>query len=105
MTVMVDELRDGKPYLVSASGRLKKLFKQFSHLTTDQSVDELHSFAARIGLRREWFQDHPLHPHYDLTSSRRLKAIEAGAVFVPALTQARQRRAKRAAETINKETT
>jgi hypothetical protein len=65
------------------------------HLTAD-SIDELHAFARRIGLRRGWFQDHALAPHYDLTPARRERAIAAGAVFVPARTQARVRIADRA---------
>lgn len=40
----------------------------------------LHAFAARIGLRRSWFQEHPLCPHYDLTASRRVEAVRLGAV-------------------------
>ena len=47
--------------------------------------------AKRVGLRRAWFQDHPLHPHYDLVASKREKALAAGAVFVPAREQARRR--------------
>ena len=49
------------------------------HLFTDGDLEELHVFAHRIGLRREWFQNHRLLSHYDLTSGRRRKAIEAGA--------------------------
>lgn len=50
------------------------------HLISDVCLEELHYFAARIELKREWFQDHPRHPHYDLTSARMLSAaIRAGA--------------------------
>lgn len=58
-------------------------------------VDELHAFAKRIGLRREWFQLHALAPHYDLTPQRRERALALGAVFVPARQQARERIARR----------
>jgi len=61
------------------------------HLTTDGDLDELHEFAASIGMKRAWFQDHVLAPHYDLTPQRRTKAILFGAVEVPAREQARQR--------------
>lgn len=45
------------------------------------SVEELHAFAARIGMRREWFQvSRSGLPHYDLNESRRTKAVAAGAV-------------------------
>jgi hypothetical protein len=49
--------------------------------SADQEV--LHAFAARIGLRREWYQDRPVLYHYDLlTARRRLVALEEGAVYV-----------------------
>lgn len=54
------------------------------HLAADTPA-ELHAFAQSIGLNREWFQDHPRHPHYDLTTARmRQKAIDAGAVEMSA---------------------
>lgn len=48
------------------------------------SIDltELHAFAKRIGLKRSWFQGQASVPHYDLTPSRRLKAVAAGAIEV-----------------------
>lgn len=39
------------------------------HLATDGSIEELHIFAQSIGLKREWFQSHPRHPHYDVFGS------------------------------------
>ena len=43
-------------------------------------LEELHDFAEKIGLQRRWFQNHPMHPHYDLTSQKKAQqAIEAGA--------------------------
>lgn len=62
------------------------------HLTTDGPIHELHEFAQRIGLKRAWFQHHRFAPHYDLTPRRRRAALQAGAVFVPGLEQARRRR-------------
>ena len=58
---------------------------RWSHLFCDGDLDELHAFAASIGMQRRWFQDWPEHryPHYDLVAWRRLSAIEAGAVAVP----------------------
>jgi hypothetical protein len=45
-----------------------------------EPLDDLHAFAKKIGLKREWFQMHDKHPHYDLTTRRMfLKAIDAGA--------------------------
>lgn len=44
-------------------------------------LEELHTFAKRIGLKQEWFQDHKGHPHYDIKSPAiRAKAMDAGAV-------------------------
>lgn len=64
------------------------------HLTTDESLDALHAFAAKLGMRRSWFQDHLYAPHYDLVPSRRTLAVRLGAVEVDAVQQARMRRAK-----------
>jgi len=50
------------------------------HLTSTESLEELHKFAQSIGLKREWFQDHKKYPHYDLTTKRMSnKAIRYGA--------------------------
>ena len=56
--------------------------KASCHLSTDGPIEELHAFAARIGLKRAWFQDDPKYPHYDLTPARRAAAVKAGAVEV-----------------------
>lgn len=45
------------------------------HMMTDGAEEELHNFAARIGLKREWFQG----DHYDVTVQRRTVALEQGA--------------------------
>lgn len=50
------------------------------HMVAD-SLDELHAFAERLGLRREWFQATSV-PHYDLSLTRRKLALELGAVEV-----------------------
>lgn len=52
---------------------------QWCHLWTDGGVEELHAFAAKIGLKRSWFQDRPRFPHYDLVPSKRALAIALGA--------------------------
>jgi len=53
-------------------------YEQSCHLYAD-TLQELHELAQSIGLKREWFQDHHLLPHYDLTPSKRKAAIKAGA--------------------------
>jgi hypothetical protein len=49
------------------------------HLVAD-GLDELHDFAARLGLKRLWFQGNASTPHYDLTARRRAKALTMGAI-------------------------
>lgn len=91
MTVYVDELKLWLP-------RQPRPFQAGScHLSAD-TLDELHAFARRIGLKRAWFQGHPVMPHYDLTASRRARAIELGAAFVPLRQHLRERRARREEE-------
>jgi hypothetical protein len=86
VTVYVDEVRRWPTKIAC--------FRRGScHLTAD-TVEELHVFAFRLGLRREWYQPKSS-PHYDLTPGRRLDALERGAVFVPAKEQARRRIAAR----------
>lgn len=68
MTVYVDNARN--PY----RGML------MCHMLADSEA-ELHAFAARLGLKRRWFQ--PLSwPHYDLSQSKRAEAVRLGAVPV-----------------------
>ena len=50
------------------------------HMATDGDLEELHSFAKKIGLKRAWFQDHHCVPHYDLRPSKRTLAIKEGAI-------------------------
>jgi hypothetical protein len=63
--------------------------KPSCHLTTDGPLDELHSFAARLGLKRAWFQPGPP-AHYDLTPNKRRQAIQLGAVAKSIREQVRQ---------------
>ena len=77
MTVYVDDIR--------IPARVGRMTARWSHLTVgpDDDIAELHAFAARLGLRRVWFQDKPWpHAHYDVTDSKRLQAIKNGAVAV-----------------------
>lgn len=73
MSAYVDKLRSVS---VSRSWR----WPQAAHLLAD-SVDELHAFAKKIGLRRQWFQDGSS-PHYDLNPARHAAALAAGAKLV-----------------------
>jgi hypothetical protein len=55
---------------------------QWCHMAVapDTDPEVLHQFAERIGLKREWFQEHSLHGHYDLRPSKRALAVKYGAV-------------------------
>jgi hypothetical protein len=76
--------------------RVAGLHSRWSHLIAD-TPEELHQFAARIGLRPEWFQDPckngkpKAEPgtrmaenwHYGVTDSKRKQALSIGAKPVP----------------------
>lgn len=52
----------------------------WAHLVSDTSYDELHEFAARLGLPRRVFQG----DHYDVPAAVREQAVALGAQEVPA---------------------
>lgn len=51
----------------------------WAHLASDEGPDELHRFAARLGLRRTAFQG----DHYDVDQAARDAALVLGAAPVP----------------------
>jgi hypothetical protein len=67
VTVLVDPLRE-YPHT-----RLP--FRHWCHLVSDAGFDELHEFAARLGIPRHRFQG----DHYDLPSHLRARALALGA--------------------------
>ena len=70
---------------MSHEGGIIILIDKNGHMVSDRSLDELHAFAQRLQLKREWFQNKPRHPHYDLTTARaKSRAIAQGAVMVNA---------------------
>lgn len=77
MTVYVDDA--GIPAEVADQQTGRRYNRAWSHLTAD-TKDELHEFAARLGLQRRWFQDKP-HGlwHYDVTAAKRAAALNLGA--------------------------
>lgn len=66
MTVLIDEP------IWPAHGRL------WGHLVSDESLDELHAFAAEAGIPARGFD----HDHYDYPEDRRDALIAQGAVPV-----------------------
>ena len=67
MAVLVDELRE-YPHVRWA-------VKTWCHMVSDESFDELHAFAAALGIPRERFQ----RDHYDLHPELRARAVAHGA--------------------------
>ena len=86
MAVYVDEIQ----VWAHARGRFKA---GSCHMMADD-LAELHGFAKRIGVARHWFHRTKRHPHYDLVEAERVKAIDAGAIAMPALDLMRMRRDK-----------
>jgi hypothetical protein len=95
MTVYVDDLTNW-------GWKMRGRIVASCHMFTDAvELDELHAMAERIGMKRAWFQEHRLAPHYDLTPSRRADAVAFGAVELDRQQSVevwRARRAKAAAE-------
>lgn len=78
MTVYVDELKTYPASVVAPAARQYGYL--WCHMYADDE-DELHRFARKIGLRRQYFQEHR-YPHYDLTPGKRELALENGAVEI-----------------------
>jgi len=72
MSVYVDPLLDH-------GGSSSFRWTRSCHMYAD-TLDELHAMADAIGMRREWFQNKPSLPHYDLVPARRAKAMKLGAI-------------------------
>ena len=68
--ILVDELR--------AYPHTPLPFKHWSHMVSDESFEELHAFATRLGIPRRRFQG----DHYDLPPHLRARAVALGAVEV-----------------------
>ena len=73
MTVYVDK----SEWTRSTSKNPRKLY---SHMVAD-TLDELHEFALKIGVKRHFFHRSSACYHYDITAEQQLKAIEHGAVL------------------------
>ena len=63
--------------------------RKWAHLVSDTSYDELHEFAARLGIPRRAFQG----DHYDVPSEYRDQAIDLGAEPVDSRVLVRRLRA------------
>jgi hypothetical protein len=67
MPVIVDPLR--------RYDHVRLAVKDWCHLAVDGGFEELHAFAASLGIPRQRFQD----DHYDLPPWLRSRAVELGA--------------------------
>ena len=63
--------------------------RKWAHLVSDTSYDELHEFAARLGIPRRAFQG----DHYDVPTEYREQAIHLGAEPVDSRVLVRRLRA------------
>ena len=57
-------------------GRMK-----MSHLLAD-TPQELHEMAAKIRVKRKWYQKNASTPHYDICMEKRALALSYGAILV-----------------------
>lgn len=55
--------------------------QRWAHLMAD-TLDELHSFAARLGIPRRAFQNRRSGAHYDIDVELRMRALALGAVAI-----------------------
>lgn len=55
--------------------------KQYSHMVSDISLEELHQFALWIGVKPHFFHNSNI-KHYDISGEEINKAIAAGATLV-----------------------
>ncbi len=78
MAICVDSLQT----IPSQKASVARYGNKWCHLFTDENSQEedLHLFAEKLGLKRAYFQDHRLLPHYDLTPTKRALALKYGAV-------------------------
>jgi hypothetical protein len=74
MTVYVDAVFTAEPQGKQA----KSHGVRWCHMIATD-LDELHEMARKIGLKRRYFQPHPIYSHYDLVPTKRALAIAEGA--------------------------
>lgn len=80
--ILVDDL---VPWETKVDGPAARWFgngKMSCHMMVAGDIEQLHKFAARIGLFRRYYQEKSSWPHYDLTPNRRANAIALGAIQI-----------------------
>lgn len=63
--------------------------RKWCHMVSDESLDELHDFATRVGIPRRGFQG----DHYDIPAEYRAEMIAGGALVVESRELVRRLRA------------
>jgi len=71
MSVYVDSLR---PTTTTTNWR----YRYSCHLFADDHLELIDFAVVKLGLKTEWYQNHR-YPHFDITASKRAKAIRLGA--------------------------
>jgi hypothetical protein len=75
MAILIDSFQNG------SRGPVRFRRRRCGHLVSDTSLEELHEFAEKLGLRREWIHVKSI-PHYDLTGEIYELALQRGAILV-----------------------
>ena len=89
MAIYVDNIHRYPTAIVNKAA--KRNGYEWCHMMTDSDdIEELHRFAKKIGMKREWFQDHESSPHYDLVPTMRKLACQHGAEQVTAFEMAKR---------------
>lgn len=72
MSVYVDDMQAGFGRMIMC------------HMVADTD-EELHAMAAKLGMKRSWFQHKPAmpeHDHYDVAKVKRALAVSLGAIEI-----------------------
>lgn len=75
MTIYIDE--------ATWVTKAKNPRKQYAHMISDTSLEELHSFAVQMGIKRHFFHQSRSCKHYDISGEQIQKVKDAGAIEVP----------------------
>lgn len=68
-------------YVDSAQYSRGNTNKMFCHMVAD-TIEELHSFAESIGVKRCWYHSSSKYKHYDLNEDQRKVAVCSGAIEI-----------------------
>lgn len=75
---MLHSFKKGGKLVYVDNANVSKYGRGWFHLTAD-SLDELHAFAACVGIPARAFHRGARHPYYDITAAQRLNALCCGA--------------------------